>query len=110
MPRPSRWGNQARTVILGVIAECRALDLPEAEVLRRVDAAYPFGERKYWPYKAWLSARRELLELPGSVSRADSAKLRAWEGGVPIIDPGGPLTPLEAFIESLDEGAINVTD
>jgi len=24
-------------------------------------AAYPFGPRKYWPYKAWLKAQRAYL-------------------------------------------------
>ena len=28
---------------------------------RRIRAAYPFGQRAYWPYKAWLRAQREYL-------------------------------------------------
>ncbi|WP_162876301.1 hypothetical protein [Achromobacter insuavis] len=27
--------------------------------------AYPWGERKNWPYKAWLLARREFYETHG---------------------------------------------
>jgi hypothetical protein len=26
-----------------------------------IKAAYPFGERAYWPYKAWCKAQREYL-------------------------------------------------
>jgi len=32
------------------------------EVLAVVDAAYPFGERKHHPYKAWLEERKLLIE------------------------------------------------
>lgn len=28
---------------------------------KAIHAAYPFGERRYWPYKAWLKAQREYL-------------------------------------------------
>jgi len=27
-----------------------------------LDAAYPFGDRDHYPYKAWLAARREYLD------------------------------------------------
>lgn len=104
MARASRWGAAAEAVIRQVLAECRALDLDAAATLKRVDAAYPFGERAHWPYKAWLRARRELLELPGSISRADRARLRAWEAGTKIVDPGAPLSELEAYLETLTEG------
>jgi hypothetical protein len=37
---------------------------PEATFAERkkiIDAAYPFGERAMWPYKAWLKARKKYL-------------------------------------------------
>jgi len=33
---------------------------------------YPFGERRYWPYKAWRRAVRHYL--------ADRARWAAWTG------------------------------
>jgi hypothetical protein len=58
---------------LGVL---RALGLPldmpadaEAEAVRK---AYPFGERAYWPYKAWLKAVKDW--------RADRERLRRFTG------------------------------
>ncbi len=54
------WSDHARKVIALVHA-----GLPEAATLAErkaaVDAAYPFGSRGYWPYKAWLKARRAYL-------------------------------------------------
>ena len=32
-----------------------------AERKKAIHAAYPFGERQHWPYKAWLKAQREYL-------------------------------------------------
>jgi hypothetical protein len=28
---------------------------------KAISAAYPFGERRYWPYKMWLKAQREYM-------------------------------------------------
>lgn len=54
------WADQAKRVIREV-----HMSLPEtatlAERMKAVDAAYPFGERAYSPYKTWLKARREYL-------------------------------------------------
>jgi hypothetical protein len=56
---PPTWREQARQVIAEVIAT--APNHPDAkdlrDVIRSIDAAYPFGERDYWPYKVWLSER-----------------------------------------------------
>lgn len=54
------WSAEARAAIAAV-----HLSLPEnvtlAERQKAVDAAYPFGERTMWPYKAWLNVRRIYL-------------------------------------------------
>ena len=43
--------------------------LPDTMGLRdrraAIDAAYPFGQRKYFPYKAWLKARKKYLQKYG---------------------------------------------
>lgn len=60
----SAWSETARTVISRVH---RSLpdETPLAERVKAVDAAYPFGERSYWPYKAWLKVRRAYLARYG---------------------------------------------
>lgn len=54
------WAQAARATIAEVHRE-----LPDTATLAErkaaVDAAYPFGERAYSPYKTWLKSRREYL-------------------------------------------------
>jgi hypothetical protein len=56
----TEWSEFARQTIARVAAA-----IPEtatfAERKAAIDAAYPFGPRAYWPYKAWLKARRTYL-------------------------------------------------
>lgn len=40
------------------------------EIGKIIDAAYPFGERRYWPYKVWLSERLWFFALKGIPTRA----------------------------------------
>jgi hypothetical protein len=58
---PSGWRMQARQVIEQAIAASagRTTD----EIIDEIDAAYPFGSRDHWPYKAWLAERRRALAL-----------------------------------------------
>lgn len=62
------WADEARRTIAEVH---RAL--PDtanlADRKAAVDAAYPFGERAYSPYKTWLKARREYLCKFGHVPK-----------------------------------------
>lgn len=54
------WADRASEVIGRVhksLPETASLD----ERMKAIDAAYPFGERKYSPYKTWLRARRNYL-------------------------------------------------
>ncbi len=55
---------------------------PAAEVRRAVRQAYPWGDRKNWPYKAWLQAQRELL------ARNGLARPKPVEDGRQIRIPG----------------------
>jgi hypothetical protein len=43
-----------------VVAE--SPDVEPAELLKRIDAAYPFGPRQYHPYKCWLQERKLLQQ------------------------------------------------
>lgn len=103
--RPSRWRAIAEEVIIRERDAARAEGCAEDEVLRRVDVAYPFGIRKYHPYQMWLKARRELLGLPGSVSRADQARLAAWEAAARSAETTAPppATPLDQALAALGD-------
>lgn len=69
----SGWSAMARAAI------ARAHQtIPEGATLAErkaaIDAAYPFGERGYWPYKAWLKARRSYLVRYGYKPRTPERK------------------------------------
>jgi hypothetical protein len=58
------WSEIARRIIAQV-----HVNIPEGATLKErkaaIDAAYPFGTREHWPYKAWCKARRKYLERYG---------------------------------------------
>jgi hypothetical protein len=56
----SSWANSANATIARVHRELPA-EASLEERTRAVDAAYPFGARTHFPYKAWLKARRAYL-------------------------------------------------
>ena len=69
----SGWAERARWTIERV-----ALSIPDDATLKErkaaIDAAYPFGQRSYWPYKAWCKERRAYLgrygyQKPGRQTR-----------------------------------------
>jgi hypothetical protein len=45
------WRARSNEVILKVLAE--TWGQPEREIKKALLDAYPFGERKYYPYKIW---------------------------------------------------------
>lgn len=48
----SMWRIKAREIIAQVLAQHEGR--PEPEIRRALRDAYPFGPRRYWPYKVWL--------------------------------------------------------
>ena len=54
------WSDESRAVIKRVAATLPN-DMPCKERKAAISAAYPFGPREYWPYKAWLKASRAYL-------------------------------------------------
>jgi len=42
--------------------------------IKDIDKAYPFGERAYYPYKAWLKARKYMVEKL-NLTKAKEVKL-----------------------------------
>ena len=73
----SRWRSIAASVIHRVVQETGYSDL---KALRKaLRDAYPFGERKYHPYKIWLDEVRR--QTGGRLSRPRPALLFTRRGG-----------------------------
>lgn len=69
------WLDSAKNVIHAVHQEQLQKGVTDkAEILKAIDAAYPFGLRQYFPYKAWLRARKEFI------ARNGGAKIKIKDG------------------------------
>jgi len=88
----NRWTDYAREVVAAVDAR-----LPAGATLRErvaaLRAAYPFGERKYYRYKAWLRVRRAYLGRHGYSGRPTPIEVfiqkAARAGDAPSWPPEG---------------------
>ncbi|MFZ4509292.1 MAG: hypothetical protein ACOYON_16510 [Fimbriimonas sp.] len=71
------WYERSCQIIGQVIAENPGASDEELRAL--VSDAYPFGQRKMWPYKAWLKAVNDLLpkQLPTTVGLFETDKTSA---------------------------------
>lgn len=58
------WRETARAVVEKCVREVGLSDRPALR--RKLRDAYPFGERRMWPYKVWLS---EVERQCGPLSR-----------------------------------------
>ncbi|HRY14861.1 MAG TPA: hypothetical protein P5330_03175 [Candidatus Competibacteraceae bacterium] len=56
------WRMAAAAIIRQVIAETGTHDLPALR--RALHAAYPYRERRHWPYKVWCDEVRRQLGRP----------------------------------------------
>lgn len=52
------WAEHSERV-LQALFQSLPLSTGDGELKRLLFDAYPFGERKYWPYKVWLQKARE---------------------------------------------------
>jgi hypothetical protein len=57
------WREIAAPIVGRVIEEVGCSDM--VALRRHMKEAYPFGERKYWPYKVWCSEVRRQLRRKG---------------------------------------------
>ena len=55
----SSWEEESTHVIRNVLKDYE--NRPEAELKRALKDAYPFGERKHWPYKIWCDCVKRAL-------------------------------------------------
>lgn len=56
-----------------------------AELRKYIDAAYPFGEKKNAPYKAWLNIRREFVWTHGLFTDAERRRQQRAIDKSPLI-------------------------
>lgn len=62
----STWRDHFRPIIAGVISRVGREDM---KALRRaLRDAYPFGERRFWPYKVWCDEVRQQIGIDRSSS------------------------------------------
>lgn len=66
------WSDRALAAIFRAHATVPA-DAALDERVKIIDAAYPFGDRSNFPYKAWLKARMKYLRPYGYRPRGASA-------------------------------------
>ena len=72
MTRATRYraAQEARTrtaykIMQSVFDLCKTQGQTPEQIDLAIRDAYPWGERRAWPYKAWLLARREFYEKHG---------------------------------------------
>lgn len=76
------WSGIARETIAAVLSDYTKgggdliyLDSNDRKLLKKaIDAAYPFFERRCFPYKAWLLERRKVFIALGIPLRSSSRK------------------------------------
>ena len=62
-------------------------DATGEELRRLINAAYPFGERKYHPYKIWLDAVKEYVGLKSKQEgQPKQAALDLGTSDLPLFD------------------------
>lgn len=102
MKYESHWRAQAAEVISEVLDMCGPLNTPEDEkaARARLREAYPFGEKKYHPYKIWLDeiarqmgkkwpiGHKRAWENNQSFRKSQRKKLEEWERIYGVSDRG----------------------
>lgn len=97
----SRWRREADRVILGVLRDMPATATAK-EKRAACNAVFPFGQKRYHPYRQWLASLRTLI--PDDVPK----KARTKDYGLPVPKPTGHLQ-LDALLagyrdEPTDDG------
>ncbi len=68
----SQWRTFSQIAIKKAIDDCKSQD--KTEIRKAIDAAFPFGERAYHPYKIWLSERKRYLAHLGIETKGKAVK------------------------------------
>ncbi|HIK42131.1 hypothetical protein [Thermoleptolyngbya sp. M55_K2018_002] len=100
----SHWRNAARSRIADTLLEyeaqqaCLCEPFNSADALKKISAAYPFGDRKWHPYKQWLKevalarkflkTNRPAIEFQQwATSQAKMRSVKVSPGQLTLIDP-----------------------
>jgi hypothetical protein len=75
----SRWRKESREIIARLLEDCKACGYDEATIKKALHDAYPFGERKYHPYKIWLSEIQRQRGTKKGIGKTAANKLDEWE-------------------------------
>jgi hypothetical protein len=67
----SYWRDRANPIIVGIVKEHNNTD--SKELRKALYEAYPFGERKYHPYKIWLDEIQKVLQAVGAAPKKAKA-------------------------------------
>ena len=65
------YAETASAVMVKTLLKCREEGKSPEDSAKAIDAAYPFGERAHWPYKAWLNERRKFFAAHGLPRNGD---------------------------------------
>ena len=56
------WREACAPIVFKIIQENKDKEYPE--IRKALREAYPFGQKKYWPYKVWLDEiNRQLIKF-----------------------------------------------
>jgi hypothetical protein len=76
-PEPGSWRAIAQPIIARIVAEHGGVN--SRPLRAALGNAYPFGERKYWPYKVWCDeVRRALHGGPPPRRRPDGLSAKEY--------------------------------
>lgn len=70
----SWWKEESDRVIAAQLEEYQAGGLTGDALKRAIGRHYPFGERRYWPYKVWLRQLALALGQPGPVKKTPTVE------------------------------------
>lgn len=90
----SSWGEKAAHVIAEALKHCEEMGLTGKDRVAYVDAQYPFGMRRYHPYKMWLKARKEMvpeLRVPSKSAQRRYYEMLAERGQMTIGQAGNEV-------------------
>lgn len=97
--RDSTWRQKAAPIIAKVIEQHRGE--PESQVRKALREAYPFGPRRYHPYKMWLKEIRFQLGKEPLRRQGSGRRLARKPGLLLPPDQGGLFDELKGVLDGI---------
>lgn len=87
-PVTQTWREKAAPIIAKVLREAEAKSWDEKQIRTTLKNAYPFGERRYYPYAAWLDEiKRQRGKKRTPRSAAERRELEAAKSQLRLVLP-----------------------